>query len=230
MSSSLPVLSKKVLPSAGLSGLLLLLLATTASVYLRHGTTYGLPYSDDFQRGRGTGWMAFGGTWQIADGAMQNVSDERGGKLLTGSTYWTDYSVDADLRLDGDSGDAGILLRVQHPDKGVDAFQGFYTGLRLRDNALIAGDADYGWTELKPFTLSAPLEPFQWYHLRAAVGGCHLTVNASTASGVPLALIDAEVPSCSLHGQIGLRSYGSGGSWRQVRVNAITRKPQEIRR
>ena len=171
------------------------------------------------------GWVAYDGTWQIADGAMQNVSDERGAKLLTGSPYWTDYTVESDLRLDGDSGDAGLMLRVQDPDKGVDAFRGFYIGLRLRDNSLIAGDADYGWTELAPKPLDATLRPFQWYHLKGAVLGCHLWAEASTQKGVSLATLDAEIPSCSERGQIGLRSYASGGSWKSVRVTAIKRQP-----
>ena len=137
---------------------------------------------------------------------MQNISDERGAKLLHGSTYWTNYSVEADIRLDGTSGDAGLLLRVQQPDEGVAAFRGFYTGLRLSDNSLIAGAADHGWTELKPSPLAEPLEPFQWYHLRATARDCHLSVQAATTAGRLLAAIDAEMPSCSRRGQIGLRS------------------------
>ena len=192
-----------------------------------HGPSYGLPYSDQFEQGRGQGWTAYGGTWQIADGAMQNVSDERGAKLLIGSTYWRDYTVDADLRLDGESGDAGLLLRVQEPDEGVDAFRGFYTGLRLRDNSLIAGDADYGWVEQAPQPLATQLVPFQWYHLQASIWGCHLRVRAFDEARLPLAKIDVVLPSCSPHGQVGLRSYASGGSWKKVRVSAIKEKLPE---
>ena len=39
----------------------------------------------DGQPGQG-GWQAFGGTWQVVDGAMQNISDNRGAKLMNGST------------------------------------------------------------------------------------------------------------------------------------------------
>ncbi len=152
---------------------------------------------------------------------MQNISDERGAKLVTGSRFWTDYAVETDLRLEGDSGDAGILLRVQDADEGVDAFRGFYAGLRLRDNSLVGGDADYGWTELAPQVLAEKLSPFQWYHLRAAVKGCHLSVEATTIEHVHLASLEADVPSCSEKGQIGLRSYASGGSWRDIRVRAL---------
>ena len=53
-------------------------------------------------------WQAFGGTWQYADGVMSNNSDERGAKLMTGPEYWTNYSVEADVLLLGQYGDAGI--------------------------------------------------------------------------------------------------------------------------
>ena len=203
-----------------LAAFLFAALATLLLAHILHGKAYGLPLTDDFNHDRGK-WTAYGGVWQIAGGVMENVSDERGAKLLRGSPYWTDYVVDADLRLDGDSGDAGLMLRVQDPDEGVDAFHGFYTGLRLQDNSLIGGDADYGWVELPPQPLSAKLHPFEWYHLRAAVRGCHLDVQASTEDNVPLAAIHAEMPSCSDRGQIGLRSYASGGSWRNLRVKAL---------
>ncbi len=205
-----------------LLGLLLVLgIASIMALRLRHGSAYGLPYADGFRHGTGDGWTAYGGTWQIADDAMQNISDERGAKLLNGSPFWTDYAIESDLRLDGESGDAGLMLRVQDPDEGVDAFHGFYTGLRLRDNALIAGDADYGWTELAVQPLKVKLKPFQWYHLLATVRGCRLQVSAFTQGRVPIASLDLQENGCSERGQIGLRSYASGGSWKNLRVYAL---------
>ena len=44
-------------------------------------------------------WRAFGGTWQLTGEGMRNNSDERGAKLMRGSTEWADYSVEADVRL-----------------------------------------------------------------------------------------------------------------------------------
>ena len=52
-------------------------------------------------------WTAFGGTWEAADGVMRNNSDERGAKLMNGSTHWKNYSVEADVQLLGQYGDAG---------------------------------------------------------------------------------------------------------------------------
>lgn len=70
--------------------------------------------------------MAFGGTWEAADGIMRNNSDERGAKLMTGSTDWKNYSVEADIQLLGQYGDAGLILRARNEEEGVDAYNGYF--------------------------------------------------------------------------------------------------------
>ena len=55
-------------------------------LHLSIATPRGLPYKDSFANGSADEWHAFGGTWELADGAIRNDSDERGAKLLTGST------------------------------------------------------------------------------------------------------------------------------------------------
>ena len=74
-----------------LCGLLLLAFVNSHS--------WGLPYKDSFASGRADEWDAFGGTWEVGDGAIRNDSDERGAKLLTGSTRWENYSLEADVKL-----------------------------------------------------------------------------------------------------------------------------------
>ncbi len=62
---------------------------------------------------------------ELVNGSMRNDSDERGAKLLTGSSRWTDYSVEADVMLLGLGGDAGLMLRSGHEEQGVDAYTGY---------------------------------------------------------------------------------------------------------
>jgi hypothetical protein len=114
------------------------------SVYL-HNPLHGLPYRDSFANGKADEWKALGGTWEVANGAMRNDSDERGAKLLAGSFYWRDYSIEADVMLLGEDGDAGLVLRSSNEEEGVDSYRGYYTGLRRRDNSLVLGRADRGW-------------------------------------------------------------------------------------
>ena len=78
---------------------------------------------------------------------MRNNSDERGAKLITGSPYWSNYSIDADVSLLGVSGDAGLIMRSGNEEEGVNAYSGYYAGVRTLENVLVLGRADRSWTE-----------------------------------------------------------------------------------
>lgn len=184
----------------------------------RQSSNRGLPYRDSFAKGRADEWKALGGTWELVDGSMRNDSDERGAKLLTGSSRWSDYSIEADVMLLGLGGDAGLMLRSNDEEQGVDAYTGYYAGLRTLDNSLVIGRAGYGWVEM-----SDKLEPqqpgvraSQWYHLKLLAYGCHLAVTATSVpqhEGTTIAIADDQ---CVRSGRAGLRSYASGGVWRNV--------------
>ena len=187
----------------------------------RHSPARGLPYRDSFAKGNADEWKAFGGTWELANGSMRNDSDERGAKLLTGSSRWTDYSIEADLMLLGLGGDAGLMLRSSDEEQGVDAYTGYYAGLRTLDNSLVIGRAGHGWVEIND-----KLEPqeqgvraSQWYHLKLLAYGCQFAVRATLlpqrSEGTTIAVTDRE---CIRSGRAGLRSYASGGVWRNVMI------------
>jgi len=167
----------------------------------RHSSSRGLPYRDSFAKGNADEWKAFGGTWELVNGSMRNDSDERGAKLLTGSSRWTDYSVEADVMLLGLGGDAG------------------YAGLRTLDNSLVIGRAGHGWVEMsdKLELQQQGVRASQWYHLKLLAYGCQLAVRATLlperGAGTTIGVTDRE---CIRSGRAGLRSYASGGVWRNV--------------
>jgi signal transduction histidine kinase len=179
-----------------------------------------LPYHDSFVKEKADEWQAFGGTWELNEGAMRNESDERGAKLLTGSSKWRDYSLEADVQLLGHDGDAGLIARATDEEEGVDSYSGYYAGLRNRDNALVVGRADHGWTGEQTAPLTGGVHPFLWYHLKIVTVGCNF---AALVSGPRLALPAASTmirKDCPRSGRIGLRSYSSGGIWRNVHASA----------
>ncbi len=163
-------------------------------------------------------WQAFGGTWQYADGMMRNNSDERGAKLMTGSTHLGDYSVEADVLLLGQYGDAGLIIRASDEEEGVDAYHGYMAGLRDLDNALILGRADYGWREY----VAKPVEPRvaaqQWYHVKLLAVGCDFAISARAADGGETTAAAIEDPGCIARGRFGLKSYNTGAEWRNVEI------------
>ncbi len=162
-------------------------------------------------------WQAFGGTWQYADGIMRNNSDERGAKLLTGPAHLSDYSVEADVLLLGQYGDAGLIIRASDEEEGVDAYHGYMAGLRDLDNTLILGRADYGWREYIAKVIVPRVYAQQWYHVRLLAVGCDFAVRARAANGTSTAAA-IEDPDCIRSGRFGLKSYNTGAEWRNVEI------------
>jgi signal transduction histidine kinase len=171
--------------------------------------------------GRQDDWQAFGGTWQFVDGTVRNNSDERGAKLMSGSVYWANYMVQADVLLLGQYGDSGLIIRSNNEEEGVDAYHGYMAGLRDLDNTLILGRADYGWREYVAKTVTPRVYDQQWYHLKVLAYGCTLAVSATPPSG-PATTAAVEDPGCLPSGRFGLKSYNTGAQWRNVSVSPAT--------
>jgi hypothetical protein len=193
---------------------------TVGAVQLIRSPLRGLPYHDDFARSDASEWSAYDGTWNVHSGVMTNESNERGAKLIAGSPYWTDYALDADISLNS-IGDAGILARVSDAESGVDAYSGLYGGLRVRDEVLVIGRADHGWEETASKPMPQPILPNVWYHIHMELRGCHVSVSAHRENSTVKTAIDISVPRCPERGRIGLRSYDSGGQWKNIRVAAL---------
>lgn len=195
----------------------LVIAALGLAVWMR-SPGFGLPFADAFPT-RGTeGWTAYGGNWTVVGDTVRNDSDDRGAKLMTGSSHWTSYAMDADIEVLG-GGDAGIVIRVKHVEEGVDSYDGYYAGLRTNDNALILGRAQDGWYEFPAAQMPEGVVPNRWYHLRLAAQGCVLTATArEIGNAANAARIETRDPQCFPAGQAGLRSMGAGGVWRNIRI------------
>lgn len=177
----------------------------------------GLPYRDSFTTADSAGWKAFGGNWEHTHGMVRNDSDERGAKLMTGSPYWRNYSVEADVTLLDRNGDAGLIIRSSDEDQGINAYRGYYAGVRTADDALVLGRADNDWTEVeKRSRMPGGIRPFQSYHLKLFAYDCHIIASLSLPQAQQATLLAINDSDCITSGRIGLRSYSSGGIWRNV--------------
>jgi hypothetical protein len=218
----LPSFLRRPILFAALMTLLLAMGIFSLWIYL-HNPGRGLPYRDSFVLGKADEWRAFGGTWELVNGEMRNESDERGAKLLTGSRHWHNYSVEADINLLGPSGDGGLMIRSNNEEEGINSYDGYYAGLRTRDNSLILGRAEHGWMEVvKQSPTPAMIRPFRWYHLKLLAFDCQLVASFTTATHVDPISLGISDPDCVQAGRVGLRSYSSGGIWRNVVVHPAT--------
>jgi signal transduction histidine kinase len=199
-------------------------------VLYRHFTSpvRDLPYHDSFRNNSAEEWSAFGGNWALRDGVMRNDSNDLGAKLVTGLPAWSNYSLEADVQLlpGGETGEAGLLIRSRKEEEGVDAYFGYYAGLRLLDNALVLGRADYEWHELAVASIPGNVKVYNWYHFKVEGFGCLITVTVKDiATGVTTSVAVNDDQGCIPSGRIGLRSHWGGGIWRNIRVQPLSSLP-----
>ena len=199
-----------------------ILLACGAAWFYQRSPLRGLPYKDSFAAGKSEEWTAYGGTWRVAQGAMRNESDERGAKLITGSSWWKDATVTTDVELLGEQGDAGVILRGSDEELGVDSYTGYYVGLRSNDGSLIVGLAEHGWMQLAGKAVPGGVRPFHWYRLRATVVGCRISATAlDSVTGEATSISINDSATCLPRGRVGIRSHSSGGAWKNFIVKRV---------
>jgi hypothetical protein len=191
----------------------LLLLVTAGVLVLRHSSAlYRLP-SD-----RVDAWKPYGGVWELDKGVVHGRSDDRGAKLMDAAAEWSDLSFSGDVQLDNEVGDIGLMIRSRDEEIGVDAYNGYYAGLRAREDTLLAGRSNFGWSEVAPVSLPGGVHRGQWYHLHLVMVGCRLGVSAenlSTKQNAALVLVEEK---CVASGHVGLRSLATGGLWRNLKA------------
>jgi signal transduction histidine kinase len=113
---------------------------------------------------------------------------------------------------------------------GVDAYHGYFAGLRNFDDTLILGRADYGWHQFQKIHVSAPLQTQKWYHLKFLVHGCWLAVSVRSELG-EVASTAFQDTNCLGNGRFGLQSYAIAAAWRNVTVSPSTQADlDEMRR
>jgi len=181
-----------------------------------------LPYKDHFAQHDALGWIVMGGNWQFIGDAVVNRSVEHGAKLVTGFSDWSNVALDVDLKLIGHAGDVGVMIRVNDAEPGIDAYNGYYVGLRSDDRALVMGRADYGWREGHPAEIAGGVIAGRWYHLHVVAVGCAIGAEAIDKATGATTYGFLEERNCVARGKIGLRSMATGGEWRQVVVKAAT--------
>jgi hypothetical protein len=175
------------------------------------------------QPGQMREWKALGGTWQMGDNTLYNSSDERGAKLLSGSSDWKNYTFSADIRSSKPYGDIGLIVRSNDEMQGLDAYNGYYVGLRILDGTMIIGRSGYGWFEARPVHIPGGVRTSSWYRLHVTAYGCDIAASAEDLSTGQKAWVAFKERSCLKTGRIGLRSVDTGGVWRNVVVTPAGR-------
>jgi signal transduction histidine kinase len=201
-------------------GLAFLCLAFGTWLWLqrRHANSVVPAHSYHLQSGRMDEWKAVGGAWEVDNGVIRDNSTERGAKLLTGSSGWKNYTLNADIRFDGAGADMGVIVRANDEKEGVDTYNGYFVGLRNLDGTIVIGRSNYGWMEARPLPIPGGVHPSVWYRLRVTVYECNIAASVQNLTTFQTAWIAFEERSCVETGRIGLRSMSSGVMWRNISV------------
>ena len=200
------------------------LLLIAASWIHRRSTQSAVPSRGFASEGeRMDEWRALGGSWEIRQGVVSNRSDERGAKLLTGSTEWRDYTFRADIRVAKEQGDVGLVVRSDNEIRGLDTYNGYYVGLRSLDGTIIIGRSGYGWFEARPVPMPGGLHASSWYRVRVTAYGCSIAASVQNLTTQQVGWIAFEERPCLRAGRVGLRSVDTGGMWRNIAISAATR-------
>lgn len=203
-----------------LASAIVLCLAVIAAAIIFHARTSARRYQLSVDNM--ASWKSYDGVWSLDNAVFRNNSEERGAKLMSGSLAWTDTSLSADVRIDQTAGDIGLMIRSNDEDLGVDAYNGYYAGLRAQEGTLIAGRSNYSWSEVQPVALPGGIHPGVWYHLHLVMYGCRLAVSALNLSTQQAASLVLHEDHCVASGRVGLRSLSSGGAWRNLVVEHAT--------
>jgi hypothetical protein len=173
-----------------------------------------LPYAAPWAESE-SGWKHYGGTWQLTDGALTESSGGAGHKSIAGSTGWTDYVLQADVRLAASTGHAGLLFRVSDPAVGTDALKGYFVAI---GGGLQLGRMNHNWTSLASAPIEGGVAPGTWYRVRVEVEGCTFTITATPAAGGDPTTLSHTDSGCHAAGSVGLRNFGTAASWRNLTV------------
>jgi hypothetical protein len=167
-------------------------------------------------------WTRFGGSWEIVDGSVISNSYERGAKLLAGSKYWSNYTVNADIWFDGPAADMGVVIRTNDESEGVDSYDGYFVGLRSLDGTLVLGRANYSWLEVPPVIMRGGIRPLTWYRLQVTAFGCNIGASVTNLVTHQTAWIAFAEHFCVKAGRFGLRTLNARAKWSNISVRPAT--------
>jgi len=118
----------------------------------------------------------------------------------------------------------GVVIRSNDESRGVDAYNGYFVGLRSLDGTLVMGRASYSWLEVLPVSIPGGVHPFTWYRLRVTAYACNIGASVANLSTQQTAWIAFQEHFCIKSGRFGLRTLNANAEWRNVRVEPASWK------
>lgn len=159
------------------------------------------------------GFQAYGGVWRLTG---EGVTGEAGPgyKLVRLGDSVPDATVGVELRFaDATEGNAGLILRVDHPGVGADRFEGYEVSLDPSRGVIVLGKHRQDWQPLAE--ADAPIAVGEWIPLAVELAGGRLSVSV----GGRTALVYDDVDSPLQGGGVGLRTWQRPAEFRDLWID-----------
>lgn len=170
-------------------------------------------FSDDFEDGNSIGWTAVSGSWSVTtDGTKVYKQTNSSGEALAnaGDATWTDYSVQADIKLYNNATNAGSGVLARYVDSNN------YYMLRLQQTGKVQLYKKAAGTFTLLGEAAQTVTAGSTYTLKLEVNGSALTGYVNGVEKIS-AVTDTAISS----GKIGVRSYSQSVAIDNVSVTSI---------
>ena len=175
-------------------------------------------FSEDFTDGQ-DGWVQYGGNWFVKDGEYVAGNLEAShpcSKSVYTATSFSDFIYEADVQINSDRGDAGLIFRAGRLAFAPDDYDGYYLGISSVNGRVELGKADGAWHSLTSTPLK--INKNQWYHLKIRAKGAEIKVYVDDMVTPKITFSDTSFTA----GSIGIRSYDALARWDNISVVSIS--------
>ncbi|WP_228030005.1 family 43 glycosylhydrolase [Paenibacillus glucanolyticus] len=160
------------------------------------------------------------GSWNLANGQAELLSEGQEGKLFGGDPRWSNYEVSFQLTATEEaSGEASVLLRTSNesdfPDQVRDSFMGYE--LSFRNGRVILKRISYEVNE-EMASGFLELEEHQPAEIKVRLEGAAIHVYANGGEDPIVSWLD---PNAFLNGRVGLRTSSKGWTFSPLTVEPI---------
>jgi hypothetical protein len=175
-------------------------------------------FTENFSDGQ-EGWVQYGGSWYLKNGTFVAGTVEAGhpcSKAVYSAAEFSDFTYEADVQLNADRGDAGLIFRASKLAFAPDDYNGYYVGLNSASDKIVLGKANGSWIQLSETPMNIDIN--RPYHIKIVAKGASIKVFVDDMSTPKISFTDATYTS----GTIGIRTWDSLAQWDNISVTTLS--------
>ncbi|OGE57141.1 hypothetical protein PENARI_c002G06669 [Penicillium arizonense] len=177
-----------------------------------------LPYTANFTAYGQTGWIDFGGKWNVSGdeygfepvGSTDAVS-------VTGSTGWKDYKITGDVIITGSSGSVGLNVRMSASGTGLNKLKGYAVAVDSATGKLTTYRHADTKTVMHSEAHPGGIQGKKWYHLSVVAKSDKFTVTLAGEQGGSKTTYTVTDGSFK-QGMAGVFGNNGGGNFKNIQI------------